>query len=273
MSYVRDVEPDHFNTCNNLAGTCLHCCICHATLQFTNDDPNQCREYSRSQLILPCGTQYKEQLFPKILKLQNHWGLLTDPTNKEPFPMELVGDFRATDPIFKGCFSYSLLYTDRELGRLRWHGIHLPPYQGEIPTPLAPSYLQARQPKVMKWSPPRAATPNPSVESPKTKCSGGKGRPHCSLGCSSNTSTLECPDSTSAKKPSSPRGRPQTSRRSLPGFAAVTSMAIPLPHPLSQSDANEKMSTQKTPAHSTQPFPSVPAPLTASTVQWDPTAM
>ena len=35
-SYMRDVEPDHFDTRNNLAGTCLHRCICHAT----NDDPN-----------------------------------------------------------------------------------------------------------------------------------------------------------------------------------------------------------------------------------------
>ena len=59
-SYVRDVEPDHFDTCNNPAGTCLHCCICHTMLQFTNDDPNQCREYSRSQLILPHRAQYKE---------------------------------------------------------------------------------------------------------------------------------------------------------------------------------------------------------------------
>ena len=52
-----------------------------------------------------------------------------------------------------------------------------------------------------KQSPPRAATPNPSVESPMTKCSGGMGGPHCSLGHSSNTSTPKHPDSTSAKKP------------------------------------------------------------------------
>ena len=58
----------------------------------------------------------------------------------------------------------------------------------------------------MKWSPPRAVTPNPSVESPKTKCSGSKGGPHCSSGCSSNTSTPKCPNSTSAKKPSSSKG-------------------------------------------------------------------
>ena len=120
--------------------------------------------------------------------------------------MELVGDFRSMDPIFKGCYGDSLLYTDIELGQLRQHGIHLPPFWGEIPAPLAPSYLQARQPKVMKWSPPRAVTPNPSVESPKTKHSGGKGRPHCSSGCSSNTSTPKHPNSTSAKKPSSSKG-------------------------------------------------------------------
>ena len=41
------------------------------------------------------------------------------------------------------------------------------------------------------------------MESPKTKCSTGKGGPHHSSGCSSTTSTPKCPDSTSAKKTSS----------------------------------------------------------------------
>ena len=48
-----------------------------------------------------------------------------------------------------------------------------------------------------------ATNPTPSVESPKAKHSGSKGRPNGSLGCSSNTSTLKRPNSTSAKKPSS----------------------------------------------------------------------
>ena len=132
-SYVRDVEPDHFDTHNNPAGTHLRHCICCAMLQFTNDDPNQCREYSGSQLILPHGAQYKERLFPKILKPQNHQGLLTDPTDEEPYPMELVGDFRVMDPIFKGCYGDSLLYTGGELDQLRWWGIHLPPYRIRSP--------------------------------------------------------------------------------------------------------------------------------------------
>ena len=203
MSYMKDVELDHFNTCNNPAGTCLHHCICHATLQYMNDNPHYHRAYGGSHLILPCGAQYKEQLFPKILEPWNHWALLTDPVTKEPFPMELMGDFRSTDTIFKGCYGDSFLYSDVDLGRLRWWEIHLPPYQGEILTPPAPSYLQAKQSKAIKWSPPQAAMPPTAAESPKTKCSGHKGGHHHSSGCSSNTSTLKHPDSASAKKPSS----------------------------------------------------------------------
>ena len=177
------------------------------------------------------------------------------------------------DPIFKGYYGDSFLYSDVELGQLRWHGRHLPLYQGEIPAPLAPSYLQAMQPKATKQSPPRAVTPDPSVESPKTKHSGSKGRPHCSSGCSSNTSTLKGPNSTSAKKPQVPRSQPRMTRRSLPGLVALASMAILPPHLPSQLDANRKRSAQKTPAHSTPPYPSAPVCLTGSADQWDPTVM
>ena len=145
-SYVRDAVPDHFDTWNNPVGTHLYHCVFHATLQFTNDDPKQFKEYSGSHLILPHGAQYNDQLFPMILKLQNHWKPLIDSAMKEPYPMELVGDFQTADPIFKGCYGDSLLYSDVELHRLRWWGIHLPTYQGEIPVPLAPLYLQAREP-------------------------------------------------------------------------------------------------------------------------------
>ena len=203
MSYMKDVELDYFNTCNNPAGTGLCHCICHTTLQHMNDDPNQHREYARSHLILLHRAQYKERLFPKILELQNHWEPLTNSITKEPFPMKLVGDFRSPNPIFKGCYSNSFLYTDMDLGQLRWCGIHLPLYLSEILAPPAPSYLQAKQPKATKWSPPWTATPNPAVESPKAKHSSGKDRHHHSLGRSSNTSIPKCPDSTSAKKPSS----------------------------------------------------------------------
>ena len=272
MSYVRDVELDHFDTRNNPAGTHLHCCICHATLQYMNDDPNQHREYSGSHLILPCRAKYKERLFPKILKPQNHWELLMESAAKEPFPMELVGNFRSTDLIFKGCYSDLFLYTDGDLGQLRRRVIHLPPYWSEIPAPPASSYLQARQSKVMKWSPPRATTPNPAVESPKAKCSSGKGRHHCSSGCSSNTSTPKHPDSTSAKKPSSSKGPTSNDQEKSPRSHGSCKHSCS-PSPSAESGANGKESAQKTPTHSTPPFLSAPVCLMASAVQWDPTVM
>ena len=113
-----------------------------------------------------------------------------------------MGDFRLMDPIFKVCYGDSLLYSDIDLGRLQHCDIHLPPYWGEIPTPPAPSYLQAKQYEVTKWSPLQAATPTATAKSPKTKHSSRKGGHHCSLGHGLNTSTPKHPNSTLAKKPS-----------------------------------------------------------------------
>ena len=165
-SYVRDAVLDHFDTCNNLVGMCLHHCICRTTLQFANDNPKQFKEYSRSHLILPRRAQYNDRLFPMILEPQNHQEPLVDSATKEPFLMELVGDFWVADPIFKGCYGDSLLYSDVELCQFRWQGIHLPTYQGEIPVPPGPLYWQAREHKASKQSPPRAVAPDMPAVSP-----------------------------------------------------------------------------------------------------------
>ena len=91
--------------------------------------------------------------------------------------MEMVGDFWAVDPIFKGCYGDLLLYSDTDLHQLRWWGIHLPAFQGEVPIPLAPSYQQVREPVVTKQSPHRAAASDTPVESPKAKHSSSKSSP------------------------------------------------------------------------------------------------
>ena len=155
-SYIRDADLDHFDTHNNPVGMHLHCCVCHATLQYNNDEPKECTNYARSHLILPRGAQYNDWLFPTILKPQNHHSPLIDSAMREPYLMEMVGDFQAADPIFKGCYRDSFLYSDADLHQLRWWGIHLPTFQGEIPMPLAPSYWQVREPAVTKQSPHRA---------------------------------------------------------------------------------------------------------------------
>ena len=172
--YVRDADSDHFDTCNNLVGMCLHHCVCRATLQFSNDKPKECTNYARSHLILPPGAQYNDQLFLSILELWNHHGPLIDSAMGEPYPMEMVDDFRAMDLIFKGCYGDSLLYSDADLHWLKRRGIHLPMFQGEIPMPPAPSYWQVREPAVTKQSPHRVAASDTPVESPKAKCSSSK---------------------------------------------------------------------------------------------------
>ena len=134
-SYVRDADPDHFDTHNNLAGTHLHRCVCHTTQQFNNDEPKECTNYTGSHLILPHGAQYNDRLFPTILEPRNRHGPLIDCTMGKPYPMEMVGDFQVVDPIFKGCYGDSLLYSNADLHWLRWWGIHLPMFQGEIHWP------------------------------------------------------------------------------------------------------------------------------------------
>ena len=156
----------------------LHCCVCRTTLQFSNDDPQECTKYIGSHLILPRGVQYNDRLYPAILEPWNHHSPLIDPTMGKPYPMEVVGDFRAVDPIFKGCYGDSLLYSDADLAQLRWQKIYLPAFQEEIPMPPAPSYQQIREPAATKQSLHRAAAPDTPAESPKVKCSSSKGTPN-----------------------------------------------------------------------------------------------
>ena len=114
-SYVKGIEPDHFDTRNSPTGMRLHRCVCQATLQFSNDDAKQCTKYVESHLILPHGAQHNNHLYPSILELQNHCSPLIDPVMGEPCLLEVVGDLKAADPIFKGCYGDSLLYSEDDL--------------------------------------------------------------------------------------------------------------------------------------------------------------
>ena len=114
-TYVKGTEPNHFGTRNSPTGTRLHYCLCQATLQFSNTDPQQHTKYAGSRLIVPHGVQYNNHLYPTILELQNHRGPLIDPITGKTCLMEVVGDFRATDPIFKGSYGDSFLYLEDDL--------------------------------------------------------------------------------------------------------------------------------------------------------------
>ena len=204
-TYVKGTEPKHFDTWNSSVGTHLHHCVCRATLQFSNTDPQQRTKYAGSHLIIPRGVQYNNHLYPTILEPWNHCSLLIDLITGEPCPMEVVGDFRATDSIFKGSYRDSFLYLEDDLAQLRWQKVYLLTFQEKIPMPPAPSYWQNREPAAAKQSPHRVAAPDTSVEFSKTRCSSSKSRPPQGTGCGSETSTPKCPDSTSAKTPPHPQ--------------------------------------------------------------------
>ena len=238
-TFVKGIEPNHFDTQNSPAGTCLHHCVCQATLQFSNTDPKQCTKYAGSGRIIPHGAQYNDHLYPTILEPRNHRGPLIDPITGEPCPMEVVGDFKAADPIFKGSYGDSFLYSEDDLAQLRWEKVYLPTFWEEIPMPPAPSYRQSREPVAAKQSPHRAAAPDTSMESPKSRRSSSKSGPLRGTGHGSNTSTLKCPDSMSAKKPS----HPQESTSDCPPKSPQAHSSQKCGHspspPQGQQDANE----------------------------------
>ena len=124
----------------------------------------------------------------------------------------------------------------------------------------------------MKWSPPWAVTPNTAVESPKPKHSGRKGGHHCSLGHSSNTSTLKHPDSTSAKKPSSSKEPvPKEQDKSPRSRGSCKCGCSPSPSAESHRHKQKEACTEDT--HKLNfTLPLAPVGLMAFTVQWDPTA-
>ena len=272
-SYVKGVKPDHFDTCNSPTGMCLHGCVCRATLQFSNDDPKLHTQYVERCLILPCGAQYNNRLYPSILELQNHHSPLIDPTMGEPCPLEVVGNFRATDPIFKGCYGDSLLYSEADLAQLRWQKVYLPAFQREIPVPPAPSYRQVREPVVTEQSPHRVAALDTSVESPKAKHSSSKRRPSRGSRCSSNTSTLKHPDSTSTKKPSCPKDSTLDDQAKSPQ-ARSSHKCGHSPSPASGSAGCKQRDLCKVDSsRPTSLFPSTPTRWTTSAVQRVPSVM
>ena len=244
----------------------FHHCVCRATLQFSNNDPKESTNYIRSRLILPRGVQYNDRLYPTILEPQNHHGLLIDPTMGNPYLMEVVGDFRAADPIFKGCYGDSLLYFDADLCRLRWWKIHLSMFQGEIPVPPAPSYWQVREPAATKQSPHKVAASDTPAESPKAKC------PNEALDAAPMPQLQSAQILHPPRNPLAPWSQPQTIRRSLHRSTALTSTAIHPLLPQGQPDANEKIFAGRTLAQSTLLFPSAPACLMPSAVRRVPSA-
>ena len=147
--------------------------------------------------------------------------------------MELVGDFRSMDQIFKECYGDSFLYTCAELGQLRQRGIHLPPYRGEIPALPDPSASQAAQGNEVVPTKGHYSYP---ICLPRPNAPVAKAGPTTARDAAPTHQLQSAPTLLQPRSPPVPRSQPRMSR-SLPGLMALTSVAVPPPCPLSQSSA------------------------------------
>ena len=117
-STIPEKDRHHFNIRGSPPGVHTCVCICRALLQHANKSADHRQQHHRSHLVIPWGVQY-DHLLPKIMMLRNHQAPLVDLSMGEPFPLVPVGDFQLEDNIFPGTPSDSLLYTSKELMKLR----------------------------------------------------------------------------------------------------------------------------------------------------------
>ena len=113
-------DQTHFNTVASPSGMHTCVCMCCSLLQFMDKDPKN-RTFEGSHLIVPCGTQY--------------WEPLIDPNTREPYPLEVVGDFCLKYAFFLGSPGDSLLFNEDDFARLKRRGFNISTYWEEKPPP------------------------------------------------------------------------------------------------------------------------------------------
>ena len=182
-----------------------------------------------------------------------------------------MGDFRSMDPIFKGCYGDLFLYSDVDLGQLQHQGYTFPligvrflPHQF-LPT-CRPNSLRLQSgphhgPRCPLWQPNLQRPSNPAGRVGNTTV-----QDVAQIHKLRNALTLPQPRSLLA-----PRSKSRRKRTSPPRVMALTNVAGPPLHLLSQMDVSRRKPTQKTPANSTPPSPLAPVGLMASAVRQGPT--
>ena len=74
------------------------------------------------------------ELFPDLVILRNHVGPLIDSITWQEMPFQMIGPFRATDPIFPGLPGDLELFTTEEVAKLKELGVLNPPNMpGHLP--------------------------------------------------------------------------------------------------------------------------------------------
>ena len=95
--------------------------MCCTLLQCIDPTIKNQQKHCIGHLVIRWGVQY-DCLLPEVARSHNHWVPLMDLKAGEVFPMVLVGDFALEDNIFPGTPGDSLLYTSKELDKLRRKG-------------------------------------------------------------------------------------------------------------------------------------------------------
>ena len=128
--HIPENERNHFNIQGGPPRLQIHKCICHTLFQRVNPTIKNQQKHCDGCLVIPPEAQY-DHLLPEVVRPCNHWAPLMDLKAGEVFPMVLVGDFTLEGNIFPGTPGDCLLYTSKELNKLRRKGYqvakHRPP--------------------------------------------------------------------------------------------------------------------------------------------------
>ena len=117
-------------------------------LSVPNWEPTERKLIMGGRLLIPRGVHFGPELFPDLVILHNHVGPLIDSITWQEMPFQMIGPFRATDPIFPGLPGDLELFTAKEVAKLKELGVLNPP---NVPgcLPLFPPLVSSGRGKVV----------------------------------------------------------------------------------------------------------------------------
>ena len=96
-------------------------------LSLPNWEPTDRKHTKGGCLLIPRGVQFGPGLFPEIVILHNHTGLLVDSAMWQEVLFQTIGPFQAIDTIFPGLPGDLELFTAEEVAKLKELGVLNPP--------------------------------------------------------------------------------------------------------------------------------------------------
>ena len=117
-------------------------------LSVANWDPAERKLTTGGCLLILRGMQFGPELFPDLVMPCNHVAPLIDSIMRQEVPFQMVGPFRATDPIFPSLPGGLELFTVEEVAKLKEFGVLNPPNMPGC-LPLFPPLVSSSRGKVV----------------------------------------------------------------------------------------------------------------------------